>query len=165
MSDIHFIITGGTIDCVYHPPVQHLVPSESSVLPEYFEDVIKPHFDLSFETVSMLDSRDITSDVREKIVNAVKESACDKIIITHGTDTMTDTIAALDHEDVCKGKTVILVGAMIPLKEFVLSDGGFNLGYALAQVEHLKSGVYICMNAKTFTAGEVQKNVEKARFE
>jgi len=163
MSDLHFIITGGTIDSVYHPPVQHLVPSESSILPEYLESVIKPHFEMSYEEIAMLDSRDINDDVRQEIVKAALASACDKIIITHGTDTMGETAAAL--KELGADKTIILVGAMIPLKEFVLSDGGFNLGYAIAEAQHLEHGVYICMNAKTFKAGAAQKNVDLARFE
>lgn len=54
---------------------------------------------------------------------------------------------------------------MIPLKEFVMSDAGFNLGYAIAQVQNLDAGVYICMNGETFPAGTVIKNRAEARFE
>ena len=54
---------------------------------------------------------------------------------------------------------------MIPLKQFALSDGGFNLGYAIGQAQSLPAGVYICMHAKTFAAGKVRKNFEIARFE
>jgi L-asparaginase len=61
-------------------------------------------------------------------------------------------------------KTVILTGAMYPLKEFAMSDAGFNLGFALAQAQTLPKGVYICMNAQTFIAGEVTKDTKVARF-
>ncbi|MEK7801383.1 MAG: asparaginase domain-containing protein, partial [Pseudomonadota bacterium] len=62
-------------------------------------------------------------------------------------------------------KKIVLTGSMIPLKEFAMSDAGFNLGYAIAEVSHLTAGVYICMNARTFKAGTVVKNFELGRFE
>lgn len=165
MSGIHFIITGGTIDSVYHPPIEKAVPAEKSIIPSYLNDVIKAHTNITFETICMLDSSDITDQNREDISKAILASDHQKVIVTHGTNTMTETASYLDSAGVGESKTVVLVGSMIPLKEFTLSDGGFNLGYAIAEVQRLEKGVYVCMNAKTFKAGNVQKVFEKARFE
>lgn len=63
-----------------------------------------------------------------------------------------------------KGKTIILVGAMIPYK-FGSSDGLFNLGSALAFVQTLPAGVYIAMNGRYFKWDNVRKNKQVGEFE
>jgi L-asparaginase len=90
------------------------------------------------------------------------QSEEDRIVITHGTDTMTDTAAALARE--VSGKTVVLTGAMIPWA-FGSSDGLFNLGSALSFVHVLPAGVYVEMNGKFFPWDRVRKNRERGEFE
>jgi L-asparaginase len=84
------------------------------------------------------------------------------IIITHGTDTMTETATILSEK--VKNKTIVLTGAMIPYK-FGSSDGLFNLGSAMAFVQTLPKGVYIAMNGKYFKANNVRKNRQSGVFE
>lgn len=166
MTDqIHFIMTGGTIDSEYHPPLETSVPNKNSVIPEYILIKIKPYEDITFDTVLMLDSSVITDKHRAEIVTAIDASRVKRIILCHGTNTMTESAAYIAKNLKDKSKVVILTGAMIPLKEFAMSDGGFNLGYAMAEVMRLESGVYVCMNARTFSAGAVQKNTAQGRFE
>ena len=86
----------------------------------------------------------------------------ERILITHGTDTMTITASYLAKK--CANKTIVLTGAMIPYK-FGSSDGLFNLGSALAFVQILPAGVYIAMNGKIFEANKVKKNTDKGEFE
>lgn len=162
---IHFVLTGGTIDSFYNPATESSVPNKTSVIPHYIRDVIQPHFVPSFISVSKKDSRYMTDTTRSKIVSAVRKTKAKQVIIVHGTTTMAKTAKFVDkHKDKFADKIVLLTGAMVPLKEFTESDGGFNLGYAIAQLEHLKPGVYICMNARTFKAGKVTKNEKTARF-
>jgi L-asparaginase len=52
----------------------------------------------------------------------------DKIIITHGTDTMVDTARAIAAAGI--HKTIVLTGAMVPYAFGTSSDGFFNLGSA-----------------------------------
>ena len=165
MSDIHFIFTGGTIDSSYDTSKQKCVPNKESLIPSYLKQVIKSHPSISHETVFMLDSGEIDDKKRTKILQAVKKSSASRIIVSHGTDTMVKTLEYLTKFFPGTKKTIVLVGAMIPLKEFAQSDAGFNLGYAISEVQRLEPGIYICMNAHTFKAGEVVKNYEKARFE
>lgn len=111
----------------------------------------------------MKDSRNLTAQDRERICKTADESPHTKIIITHGTYTMPDTAKYLKENLKRKDQTIILTGAMIPLG-FSPSDGGFNLGYAVAQLENLPAGVYVCMNGEVFEAGKVKKDVKEGRF-
>ncbi|MCB1784063.1 MAG: asparaginase [Alphaproteobacteria bacterium] len=165
MESVHVIITGGTIDSSYSPAEETARPNEYTVIPTYLMEKIKPYPALSFETICMLDSGDITDGIRNQIAEAIRKSQSRKIVITHGTNTMQKTAEYLAALPDVVQKTVILTGAMIPIKEFAMSDGGFNLGFALAEALSRPAGVYVCMNACTFPAGCVTKNFAAGRFE
>jgi L-asparaginase len=99
---------------------------------------------------------------RALIVQNCLQSDEDRIVITHGTDTMAETAVAV--AGAVTGKTVVLTGAMIPYA-FGSSDGLFNLGSALSFVQVLQPGVYIAMNGKCFPWDRVRKNRERGEFE
>lgn len=163
---IHFIMTGGTIDKFYDPVAQGTVMRGQSSLPAYVKDFIKPDLDCSFHTVCMIDSLEMTDKIREQIMHAIIEATAERIIITHGTDTMSITAQYLkDHLPEDLDKTIVLTGALIPITEFSMSDGGFNVGFAVASVQQLSPGIYICMHGRVFEAGQVKKNTKVARFE
>ena len=63
-----------------------------------------------------------------------------------------------------KNKTIVLTGAMIPIK-FGSSDGLFNLGSALAFAQSLPHGVYVAMNGRYFNWDNVRKNKQTGVFE
>ena len=110
----------------------------------------------------MIDSLDMTDDDRETIAQNVAKANEDKIIITHGTDTMVETAQVIAKK--CKGKTVVLVGAMVPYK-FGSSDGLFNLGASIAFAQTLTAGVYIAMNGRYFSYDNCRKNKKIGEFE
>jgi L-asparaginase len=82
-------------------------------------------------------------------------------VITHGTDTVTETAAALQS---ITGKSMVLTGALSPAR-FKSTDAVFNVGMAVAAVQLVSPGVYIAMNGEVFAAGEVVKNRDANRFE
>lgn len=112
----------------------------------------------------MKDSRQLTEAGRKEILKVIKESPHQKIIITHGTYTMPDTARYLKANLKRNDQTIILTGSMVPIKGFAPSDGTFNLGYAIAQVQTLKPGIYVCMNGRVFTPEEVLKLIQEGRF-
>ncbi len=164
MNEILILLTGGTIDSYYYPPTETSIPYEQSVIPDFIEDKILPHDHFTYETICMLDSGDITNEIREEILDTIKGTDIKKIMIVHGTTTMQKTSSFLAKSLKGSDKTIILVGAMIPLKEFAMSDGGFNLGYALGKIQDAPSGVYIAMNGRLFPAGTATKNASIGRF-
>ncbi len=54
MSDIHFIITGGTIDKSYNPVTEKPELDEGSFIQEYIRSKIRPCLEPSFETLCMI---------------------------------------------------------------------------------------------------------------
>jgi L-asparaginase len=110
----------------------------------------------------MIDSLEMTEEDRELVARHCETSEENQIVITHGTDTMTDTAKILAEK--IHGKTIVLTGAMVPYK-FGSSDGLFNLGSALAFVQTLPEGVYIAMNGKCFNWSNVRKNKQTGMFE
>ena len=165
MYNIHIILTGGTIQKTYDPLTEKPEFRSQSILPDYLNDVIKAYPYLTYETVSQIDSVKMDDDVRTDIAKVIAQTSIKRIIIVHGTSTMADTARFLQQNLDVSDKIVILTGAMIPLKEFAMSDGGFNLGYAIAQAQTAEDGIYLAMNARLFTADEVAKNTDTGRFE
>ena len=110
----------------------------------------------------MIDSLEMTDTDREVVIHNCIHADSNKIVITHGTDTMVKTATAIAAA--IKDKTIVLTGAMIPYK-FGSSDGFFNLGAALAFVQTLPKGVYIAMNGRYFEWDKVRKNLKTGFFE
>lgn len=157
---IRVLVTGGTFDKEYNERTGQLYFNETH-LPEMLR-LGRCRVEAKIETVMMLDSLDLTDADRALIVRKCREAPEERIVITHGTDTMTDTAAAIARE--ISEKTVVLTGAMVPYA-FGSSDGLFNLGSALSFVQLLPRGVYIAMNGKYFQWNRVRKNRERGEFE
>lgn len=157
---IRIIVTGGTFDKEYNELNGDLFFKDTHV--NEMLRLGRSKLDLSITTLMMIDSLDMKDADREAIAEACKKSKEEKILITHGTDTMQITALALSEK--VKNKTIVLTGAMVPYK-FGSSDGMFNLGSALAFVQTLPHGVYVAMNGKFFPANNVRKNKLTGEFE
>ena len=157
---IRIFITGGTFDKEYNDLTGQLYFKDSH-LPEML-NLGRSRVPVEIRTLMMIDSLEMDDMDRQLIVRHCSEADEDKIIITHGTDTMSVTASVLSEN--VKDKTIVITGAMIPYK-FGSSDGLFNLGSALAFVQTLPRGVYVVMNGKYFHADNVRKNKETGEFE
>ena len=158
---VQIFVTGGTFDKEYNYITGEL----------YFKDTHlkamlergRCTIDFDVKTLMMVDSLKMTDADRQIIVHNCKLSAMDKIILTHGTDTMVKTAGILAVENI--PKTIVLTGAMIPYAFGTSSDGFFNLGSALAFVQMLPHGVYVVMNGRFFDYNKVKKNTQTGNFE
>ena len=124
---ICIFVTGGTFDKTYDE-IQGKLSFGETHLPEMLR-LGRSRVAVSIETLMMIDSLDMTDRDRALIVRRCAECGESRIVITHGTDTMVETAAALARG--VAGKTIVLTGAMIPYA-FGSSDGLFNLGSALS---------------------------------
>ena len=160
MKYIKIFATGGTFDKEYNEINGELYFKDTQI----FEllKLGRSQLDVKIETLMMIDSLLMTNDDRNYIVSKCKQEKTNRIIITHGTDTMVETARLLAKK--VKDKTIILTGAMIPIK-FGSSDGLFNLGSALSFVQVIEPGVYITMNGRYFQYNNVFKNKKLGIFE
>ena len=163
---IKIFATGGTFDKEYDELTGNLFFKDTH-LPEMLS-LGRSRLEVDLEALMMIDSLDMTDENRQLILEKCQNTPEDKIIITHGTDTMVETAKVLsgikDEQSSLSGKTIILTGAMVPYK-FGSSDGMFNLGAALSFAQTLSNGVYIAMNGKYFKHDNVKKNKEIGEFE
>ena len=159
-TDTKIYITGGTFDKEYNELTGELYFKNSHMY-ELLE-LGRCRLDVKIETLMMVDSMEMSKTERNYIIQKCKEESIEHIVITHGTDTMLDTARML--ADVIHDKTIVLTGAMIPVK-FGSSDGLFNMGSALSLVQVLPQGVYIAMNGQIFNQHNVQKNKKLGIFE
>ncbi|MBW1889408.1 MAG: asparaginase [Deltaproteobacteria bacterium] len=156
---IKILAAGGTIDKVYFDAKSDYQVGPPNIMTVL--DGLNLGFEYAIESVLRKDSLDLTQKDRECIHAVVAREKADKIIITHGTDTMVETAARLAD---IKQKTIVLTGALEPAL-FKTSDAVFNIGCAVAAVQTLAPGIYIAMNGRVFPHDQVRKNVRMGRFE
>lgn len=159
MESLHIFTTGGTIDKIYFD-----AKSEYEVgAPQIGEILREMNVQVPFSITPLMrkDSLDMHDSDRALIRASVLQAAENHIVITHGTDTMTRTAAALAD---IPGKTIVLTGALNPAR-FRGSDAMFNIGGALAAAQVASPGVYIFMNGRVFDGLHARKNRSQNRFE
>ena len=157
---IRILVTGGTFDKEYDEIAGTLFFKDTHV-PEMLR-LGRCRAPVIVETLMLVDSLHMTDAGRARIAERCRGCAEQRIVITHGTDTMVDTARALAGS--VSGKTVVLTGAMVPYA-FGSSDGLFNLGSAISFVQVLEPGVYVAMNGTSFPWNGVRKNRETGIFE
>lgn len=157
---IRILITGGTFDKEYDM-INGKLDFEETHVPEMLQ-LGRCTVDTEVRTLMMVDSLEMTDTDREVILHNCKNATEERILVTHGTDTMAETAEYLAKANL--EKTIVITGAMIPYK-FGSSDGFFNLGAALAFLQTLPHGVYVAMNGRYYTWDNVRKNKKTGFFE
>jgi L-asparaginase len=157
---IKIFVTGGTFDKEYDE-IEGKLFFRDTHLPEMLK-LGHCKVELDIRTLMLIDSINMKDTDRAIIMQNCRNAEEERIVITHGTDTMVETARLLGAA--IKDKTIVLTGAMIPYR-FGSSDGLFNLGSALAFVQTLPHGVYVAMNGRFFTYDNVVKNKQLGMFE
>ena len=157
---ILFVQTGGSIDKDYPRATKGYAFEITEPAVKRILQKVKPNFEFEIISVLKKDSLDITEKDREKIHETCKKANGDKIIVTHGTDTMMETAEKLSD---IKDKVIILTGATKPEK-FSDSDAQFNIGTAVGAVNVLNNGVHIAMNGRIYSWDSVERNLETGQF-
>ena len=160
MMAIRILITGGTFDKVYDEINGTLFFKDTHV-PEMLR-LGRCRVDVEIRTVMMVDSLAMSDADRGIILENCRQCPEERIVITHGTDTMAETAGVLGRQ--IRDKTVVITGAMVPYA-FGSSDGLFNLGSAISFAQALPHGVYIAMNGRCFSWDNVRKNKQLGVFE
>lgn len=156
---IHVLTTGGTIDKVYFDARSEYEVGEPQVL-DIFR-AARVGFDFTVESVLRKDSLELTDADRGLIRARVEASPVERVLVTHGTDTMVETALALAG---IPGKVIVLTGSMQPAR-FQGSDATFNIGVAVGALLGLGPGVYVAMNGRVFDPARARKNRERNCFE
>lgn len=153
------LTTGGTIDKVYFDARSDYQVGNTII--DTLMEQAKVNHPFEIHEILQKDSLDLTASDRELIWDEIVKHDTSKVVITHGTDTMTETAQYL--MDIPE-KTIVMTGSLAPAR-FAMTDAMFNVGMAIAAVQVLDYGVYITMNGTVFRADEVAKNPETNTFE
>ncbi len=157
---IQLLVTGGTFDKEYNELNGSLVFKDTHIQEMLRLGRCKVNVDV--RTLMMIDSMEMTEMERGIILENCRKCKRERIVITHGSDSMEVTAQTLGQA--IKNKTIVLTGAMVPYK-FGSSDGLFNLGSALAFAQSLPHGVFVAMNGRCFAWNKVRKEKKTGEFE
>ena len=158
-TGILVLTTGGTIDKNYFDALSEYQIVDSGIPALLAEARVA----LPFRVVELMrkDSLELAEADRALIASAACEAPESRIVVTHGTDTMTETAKVLAAE--APGKTICLTGALSPAR-FAETDANFNLGMAFATTQVAAPGVYIAMSGQVFDGLKVRKDRAAAKF-
>ena len=158
--EITFITTGGTIDKDYPKKLEGYAFEISDPAIVRILERVNPSFKYRMNLLLTKDSLEITEEDRELILEICKTTPDNKIIITHGTDTMLETAQKLSE---VQNKVIILVGSMRP-ERFADSDADFNLGCAIGAINVLEKGIYIAMHGRVYAWDKCKRDPETGQF-
>ncbi|MDB5244257.1 MAG: Asparaginase, probable [Parcubacteria group bacterium] len=156
---ITFVLTGGTIDKEYDALDKAFTIGSGAV--SRILGYVRPNFEATIIPVVQKVSVNILPEEKEAVRMACASAADDKIIVTYGTDAMTEIGEIL--KDI-RSKTIVIVGALKSqlIKE---TDAEFNLGFAVAAVQTLPTGVYVAMSGRVYPWDKCKKNMTTGQFE
>ena len=157
---ITIFVTGGTFDKEYNEITGELFFKDTHI--REILELGRAQLDVKIKTLMLVDSLNMTNEDRGVVLENFVSTKDKNIVITHGTDTVTETAKFIASEKL--KKTIVLTGAMIPYK-FGSSDGLFNLGSAFAFAQTLPNGVFVAMNGRFFDWDKVVKNKNSGKFE
>lgn len=153
--------TGGTFNKRYNPITGQLeVPTDNIAL----DKIIKSCFNVEFDIKNIVskDSLDFTQEDRGTILENIKNSASDKIIIIHGTDTVDLTAQFIDGK--VEGKKIVFTGAMVPMSiDEVEATMNFSqaIGFLNAPIEN---GIYLSMHGSVIEHSKLKKDRSVGQF-
>lgn len=156
---VKIFTTGGTIDKVYYDAKDDFQVGEPEVSTVLKNSNVSFGYDV--EMVLKKDSLELTDSDRALIVSKVAASKDERVLITHGTDTMIETALALCS---VSNKVIVLTGSMQPAR-FHITDAVFNIGFALGVLMNRERGVYIAINGAVFDPHHCKKDVSNNTFE
>lgn len=158
MQEILIVTTGGTIDKVYFDAKSDYEVGESVIAQLLAQAHVR--FPWVIESPMRKDSLELTAADRRRIFELIRDHRANRVIVTHGTDTMTETAAVLAP---ITGKTIVMTGALAPAR-FAENDATFNVGMAFAAAQTLPEGVYIAMSGEIFDWDAVAKDRAQNAF-
>lgn len=154
MKRILVLHTGGTIGMVTGP--RGLVP-QSGLVEGALTRLAPPDIDLTVESFDpLIDSAEMGPSVWNRLIDRIADWSGGGVIITHGTDTMAFTGAALAAALPGLTVPVILTGAMKPLG--VPGDAEDNLILALNAVSVYGPGVWLAFAGRIMFGASVVKH-------
>lgn len=163
MASMLIITTGGTFDKEYGrgAGVRSLSFGKTSAVVNVLNRVVVPR-GWKVKPLLAKDSLDFTDRDRQKIIDCCAATPYRAIVVTHGTDTMTQSAAAVAKRKL--KKTIVFTGAAQPAR-MRDTDADFNLGFAAAAAQLKPPGVYVAMNGSVFAWNKVNKNRKTGVFE
>ncbi|ETA49466.1 aminopeptidase [Rhodobacteraceae bacterium PD-2] len=103
----------------------------------------------------LLDSADVGPGHWNRILDLIDAHPGRPVLLTHGTDTMACTGAALDRALAGSGRSVILCGAMAPLGVDGVAERSLDLALTLSRVP--ESGVRLVFDGRSLPAAGLVK--------
>lgn len=165
---------GGSIDFELDG-LDGLVPASQSAIPAYLRDDVQIQRKFDGNNPYVRDSRELKDEDLDLIVDIVRGSTAEHVLVTLGIYEIRRVQAYLRDKlkESEMDRKILLTGSRFPLRATDMTDAPFNLGYALGKIPFVDNGVNIAMNGFVasdednlneiiFTKEEIEK-IERSR--
>ena len=162
MSSILILNTGGTLNKRYNPIKGSLfVPSDNIAIEAIMANFASQECEI--KGLIYKDSLEIDDFDRRQMLECIASREEKRIVIVHGTDTMSESAEYIAKE--IADKTIIFTGAMKPY-EIDHGEASCNLAMALGflQQPKLPSGIYMCMSGIIAPHANIKKDKQRGVF-
>jgi len=158
---IILIQTGGTIDKDYPHTTKGWAFEFGDPAIIRILEKLNPSFEYEIVIAFKKDSLEITDTDRQQLTELILKQPDEKIIVTHGTDTMMETANFLSQH--VRDKVIVLTGAMRP-EQFSNSDASINVGVAIGAIQLLAPGVYIAMHGVVKSWNTIERDMTTGKY-
>lgn len=156
-----FIQTGGTIDKDYPHTTKGWAFEFGEPATRRILEKLNPSFDYEIITAFQKDSLEVSDEDRAQLVKIIKAQAVQKVIITHGTDTLIETAQYLATQ--LEEGLIVLTGSMLP-ERFSNSEAPINIGAAIGVTNILTKGVFISMHGIVKAPHVIKRDLQTGKF-
>ena len=156
--------TGGTFNKVYDELSGNLsIYDNNFIVKQIIDTSFKNNKKPEIKGIIYKDSLELTKKDRKTLVKKIKDIKSEKIVIIHGTDTMSKSAKFIAKK--IKNKTIVFVGAMKPFSiEPVEATSNLMMALGFLKQKQNKHKVYICMHGLIKKYNKIKKNKEIGVF-
>ena len=159
---IEIINTGGTFNKRYNPITGKLeVSNKCEAVQDIFKRALFLNQKFKITQIISKDSLDFTERDRELLLESIKSSSSERIVVIRGTDTMNRSAQFI--AEFIKDKVVIFTGAMKPY-EIDSVEATANFMLAIGFLQNAEKGVYISMHGIVEKFDKIAKNYKEGVF-
>lgn len=155
LDDLFVVPAGGSID--FEPDgLDAMVPASRSIVPDFLRQHVNLNREMNASTLCIKDSTKLTQGDKDNLASVVRDVDSAHILVTMGIYRIREVMGFLRKaaSNALREKRVVLTGARMPLRCTDLSDGAFNLGFAIGTLPFMNPGVHTMLSGRICESGE-----------
>jgi L-asparaginase/Glu-tRNA(Gln) amidotransferase subunit D len=146
------IPAGGSIDFEFNG-LDRFVPAQHSFVTNYLRHKVRTDRNINATPPILRDSRELTNEDIDTIIDIARSSTQDRILITMGIYRLQEIAKKIKAgiEGLSESKpTIGITGSRLPLRLSGMTDAPFNVGFACGHLGLTEPGIHVSLGGQIF---------------